>query len=263
MGTVDMELGEAVFLLICSLERCVYAVRMGRQVGCSVSPLFCSDLTTALPPRLSLSLGTMSDEHLSRLSINDAAADKFGTGQPSALEANAADSSSVARPDGADDQEDNAASLPKLRFPSLPPQIESLELPSPVFASSFTDLLAPLSRSSGSPPPLSSGGSGLNTPRLRTTSRLSINHAERTRQPTLYFSNPRSLKDERIRRPGREEEVLVSPYPDCELELSADSPAIWTAKEVDDVTTFLNERGYTVLPDVDFKVRFPTRMSQS
>jgi hypothetical protein len=155
-----------------------------------------------------------------------------------------------------DDDEDDGegedtAPLPYFNVvATAPPQLGSLSLPSPIFGRSFVDLLATPA------PPItpSHTGTGTRPPnRARTPStpgRSSISggleRGHLVREPTLNFSVPRAIADQRVRRVGREEDVFVAAFPDVEVQVGEEEPASWAEEEWSEVAAFLAERGYRV-----------------
>ncbi|KAK4706023.1 hypothetical protein P7C70_g175, partial [Phenoliferia sp. Uapishka_3] len=146
--------------------------------------------------------------------------------------------------------DEGGSSAPRFTFPTSPPQIDSLSLPSPIFGRSFVDLLSPLP-----PAPTPSTSQGVGGPstsrppsRLRTTSAISRNGvAERSSEMTLNFSNPRPEADVRVRKVGRkDEEPFISMFPDEQLEYGGSNPEDWRSEDWADLERFLKKRGYKV-----------------
>lgn len=164
---------------------------------------------------------------------------------------------------GSDEEEDSRA--PPLRTNTLPPQLGALELPSPVFGRSFVDLLD-FSPSSGTPSSTTPTITGLipgprparqRTPSILGSLRSSLYASsysagppsQHLREPTLNFSAPRTIKDERRRREGKEEDVWVGVFPgaeeECELGDGVDVSE-WGVEEWEEVRAFVGDRGYAI-----------------
>lgn len=157
-----------------------------------------------------------------------------------------------------DDERDGIT--PSLRTNTLPPQLGALELPSPVFGRSFVDLLD-FSTPASTTPIMTGLVPGPRAARQRTPSILDKLRSslyapssagpppQHLREPTLTFSVPRTLKDDRRRREGKDEDVWVGVFPspeeECELGDRV-NVSEWGVAEWDEVRGFVEMRGYAI-----------------
>jgi hypothetical protein len=140
------------------------------------------------------------------------------------------------------------------RISALPPQLDTLSLPSASFSTSLTDLFAPLDTTSALEVP---------RPRPRTVSRLSFGldsaFTARQRRSTLVggagfpssslkYSGAPMTKDARIRQGGKEEDVWICPFPQegDGLEDVIDGKVVegWTEEDWVEVSSVLLSKGY-------------------
>lgn len=196
--------------------------------------------------------GSEELDKLAQLSIVEPSAPPLPAAQPSTTHDPRSTTSS--RPSSSssstsdEDSENDEQPHTHQRTPTLPPQLGALELPSSTFGLSFIDLLAP---SPPAPVPHLGLQNSLSTgegprPRQRTVSTLgALRSSVYLATPQLQFSAPRKVRDDRIRKPGQEEEeeeVWVGDFPQEGEEL--DLGTEWGVKEWETVDRFLQARGY-------------------